>query len=76
MVETPFFNKRVTGPVALDQVRVTGVPVLIPTNTDGVMVNCAALASAKAAVATRRLENCMLKIVRVFEIDGVKVMDL
>lgn len=68
-VETPFFNKRVTGPVAFDQVRRIGVPVLTPTNAAGVMVNCAALARATAAAATRRLENCMLKVVRVFGID-------
>lgn len=60
LVATPFFNKRVTGPVAFDQVMSNALPVETPTKSPGVLVICAALAKAKAAAATKMDENCML----------------
>jgi len=41
-----------------------------------VLVNCAALATARAAAATRTEENCILMELKVFEIDGTKVVDI
>jgi hypothetical protein len=72
-VETPFFKRRVTGPVAFDQVMSNGVPAATPTKSPGVLVICAALATAKAAAATRTDENCILMIEG---IDGTTVVDL
>lgn len=63
-VATPFFKRRVTGPVAFDQVMSNAVPAATPTKSAGVLVICAAWATAKAAVATRTEENCILKVGR------------
>lgn len=41
-LEAPFFNRRVTAPVAFAQVMSNGVPALTLTNCEAVMVNCAA----------------------------------
>jgi hypothetical protein len=69
LVEGPFFRRIVTAPLAPDHVRLNGVPVLTLANDEAGIVNCAALARAKAAAATRTLENCILMGLRVFEID-------
>jgi len=68
-LEAPFFNKRVTEPVAFDQVMSNAVPVLTLTNCEAVIVNCAAWATARAAPARRTLENCILNVVKVFEVE-------
>lgn len=54
----PFLRVRVTAPAALDQVMLKGLPAVTELK-DG-LVNVAACATAKAAAATMKLENCIL----------------
>lgn len=70
-VETPLFSRIVTGPVAFAQVMENGEPALTLTNCEAVIVNCAAWATARAAPARRILENCILKVLKVFEVERV-----
>lgn len=64
-LEGPSFNKIVTGPEAFAHFNSNGVPALTLTKSAATLVNCAALATATAAPATRTLENCILKVMKV-----------
>jgi hypothetical protein len=55
---SPFLRVRVTGPLASVQVTLNALPAVTPLKLG--LVNLAAFARAKAAAATRRLENCIL----------------
>lgn len=68
-LEAPFFNRRVTDPTAPVHVMSNGLPVSTLTNCEAVMVKFAAWATAKATPARRTLENCILKVVKIFEVE-------
>jgi len=59
-VEAPFFKVMVTGPEAPLQVRVIGLPAVIPLNAE--LVNSTALTMAMAITARRALEYCILSL--------------
>jgi len=66
---SPVFKVRVTGPDASVQEMFKALPAVIPTKEAGPFVKLTALATAQAAAATRANENCILKVVKVLELE-------